>query len=82
MHVDWQQKAEAMLKVIQRANWRTAWTNVTRAKCPYHDGHIHTLFIYAFPSSTTFHCFGCGEHGEAVQRKDGTFELSSNEIRF
>jgi CHC2 zinc finger len=73
---------EMAKKSIQCMNWREVWTTIIRANCTFHDDHIDTLFIYAFPSSTTFHCFGCGEHGEAVRRKDGTFMLSSDEIRF
>jgi CHC2 zinc finger len=55
-------------------------STVIRCKCPFHDDKINTLFVYSFPNCTTFHCFGCGEHGSATKRSDGSFWLPAHEI--
>ena len=39
--------------------------------CPFHDDHTPSFYVY--PEQGTFHCFGCGVHGDAIdylQRRD------------
>lgn len=32
--------------------------------CPFHDDHTPSFVVY--PSTRSFHCFGCGIHGDAI----------------
>jgi len=34
------------------------------ARCPFHDDRTPSLKV--FPDSQTFHCFGCGKHGDVI----------------
>jgi len=34
------------------------------AKCPFHNENHASFFI--FPETNTYHCFGCGEHGDVI----------------
>lgn len=33
-------------------------------RCPFHEDHDPSLMV--FPASSTFHCFGCGRHGDVI----------------
>ena len=37
---------------------------ILRGLCPFHDDHSPSLAVY--PESGTFHCFGCGQHGDVI----------------
>ena len=34
------------------------------ARCPFHDERTPSFYLY--PESNTFHCFGCGKHGDVI----------------
>ena len=53
-----------------------------RLHCPFHDDKIGTVYLYRAAQVITYHCFGCGDAGNAEQLPDGTYRLSSDEIRF
>lgn len=44
--------------------------------CPFHDEHTASLVLYA--NTNTFHCFGCGKHGDVISFYA---ELSDQEYR-
>jgi DNA primase len=34
------------------------------ARCPFHDDQKPSFVV--FPATGTFHCFGCGAHGDVI----------------
>ena len=34
------------------------------ARCPFHDENNPSFVV--FPATGTFHCFGCGAHGDVI----------------
>lgn len=45
------------------------------AKCPFHDERTPSFIV--FPRTQTFHCFGCGEHGDVL-----TFLMKMENLTF
>ena len=35
-----------------------------RGRCPFHEDRVPSFVVY--PATGTFHCFGCGAHGDVI----------------
>ena len=46
-----------------------------KARCPFHSEKTPSFFVN--PSTNTFHCFGCGEHGDVI-----TFVMKMRNLDF
>lgn len=46
-----------------------------RANCPFHDDRVPSFVL--FPETNTFHCFGCGAHGDVL-----TFLMKIEQLTF
>jgi hypothetical protein len=45
--------------------------------CPFHDDHNPSLMVY--PGTSTFHCYGCGKHGDVISFLREIANLSFNQ---
>jgi DNA primase len=43
---------------------RTSGNNLV-GLCPFHEDHTPSLTVY--PANSTFHCYGCGKHGDVIK---------------
>jgi len=48
---------------------------ILRGLCPFHEDHVPSLVVYR--ERGTFHCFGCGSHGDVI-----TFLMTIEKISF
>jgi DNA primase len=45
--------------------------------CPFHEDHTPSLTVY--PASGTFHCYGCGKHGDVIKFVQEIERMSFNQ---
>jgi DNA primase len=50
--------------VVSRYLPLTGLGDTLRGRCPFHEDHEPSFAVY--PGSGTFHCFGCGAHGDVI----------------
>ena len=54
----------AIADVVGRYVMLTAGSRGFRGRCPFHEDHEPSFLVY--PATGSFHCFGCGEHGDVI----------------
>jgi DNA primase len=54
-----------MLELVRRYMKLSRTGNVYQGLCPFH--HEDTPSFTVYPVTQTFHCFGCGEHGDVLR---------------
>lgn len=47
------------------------------ALCPFHNERTPSFFLY--PESNTYHCFGCGVHGDVISLAQHLYNISFKE---
>lgn len=47
----------------QYVTLRQSWDRFT-GRCPFHEDHSPSFVVY--PATGTYHCFGCGAHGDVI----------------
>src|SRR5205807_819645 len=49
--------------IVQYIQLRPSGSNLV-GLCPFHEDHIPSFTVY--PAAGTFHCYGCGKHGDVI----------------